>query len=271
MQVRAPLLAAAVAAVAVACAPTGPGDPAPSNVPHTAAPVAPSPTDPTPTSSPAASATPAPAQVPAGAQLAEVVRHVDGDTLWVTPLEAGPLATNASHAVRLLEVDAPESNTARYGHTECYGDEASAWIAERLPTGTRVWLEVDRDPTDRYDRALRYIWTEHGMINLELVEAGMARAVLYAPNDRHIDAMRAAERDARDAGRGLWGACEGAGGEATAAPAAAAGCDDSYPDVCVPPAPPDLDCGDVDHRRFRVTGDDPHGFDTDGDGVACES
>jgi hypothetical protein len=48
-------------------------------------------------------------------------------------------------------------------------------------------------------------------------------------------------------------------------------CDPSYPDVCIPPAPPDLDCGDVPYRRFRVVAPDPHGFDADADGVGCES
>ena len=48
-------------------------------------------------------------------------------------------------------------------------------------------------------------------------------------------------------------------------------CDPSYPDECIPPPPPDLNCGDITHRRFRVTGNDPHGFDRDWDGTGCES
>lgn len=49
------------------------------------------------------------------------------------------------------------------------------------------------------------------------------------------------------------------------------GCDPAYPGVCIPPAPPDLDCGDVPYRRFQVLSPDPHGFDRDGDGIGCES
>lgn len=48
-------------------------------------------------------------------------------------------------------------------------------------------------------------------------------------------------------------------------------CDSSYPDVCIPPYPPDLDCGDITERRFAVRGPDPHGFDGDNDGIGCES
>lgn len=57
---------------------------------------------------------------------------------------------------------------------------------------------------------------------------------------------------------------------ATAAPTGA--CDPSYPGVCIPPAPPDLDCGDIPHKRFTVLSPDPHGFDgNDDDGIGCES
>jgi hypothetical protein len=54
--------------------------------------------------------------------------------------------------------------------------------------------------------------------------------------------------------------------------AAAGGCDPSYPGVCIPPGPPDLDCPDVPFARFTVIGADPHGFDgNDNDGIGCES
>lgn len=50
-----------------------------------------------------------------------------------------------------------------------------------------------------------------------------------------------------------------------------ANCDPSYPGVCIPPYPPDLNCGDVSDKRFDVLPPDPHGFDGDGDGIGCES
>jgi PKD repeat protein len=48
-------------------------------------------------------------------------------------------------------------------------------------------------------------------------------------------------------------------------------CDDSYPDVCISPPPPVLDCSDIDEEDFEVRGSDPHGFDDDNDGVGCEA
>jgi PKD repeat protein len=49
-------------------------------------------------------------------------------------------------------------------------------------------------------------------------------------------------------------------------------CDSSYPDLCIPPPPPDLDCGnDGISENFQVLPPDPHGFDSDNDGIGCES
>jgi hypothetical protein len=48
-------------------------------------------------------------------------------------------------------------------------------------------------------------------------------------------------------------------------------CDPSYPTVCIPPPPPDLDCGDISQHDFRVRGRDPHRFDGNDDGIGCES
>jgi len=47
-------------------------------------------------------------------------------------------------------------------------------------------------------------------------------------------------------------------------------CSPSYPDVCIAPPLPDLDCGDIPHRNFRVLQPDPHRFDGNRDGVGCE-
>ena len=49
-------------------------------------------------------------------------------------------------------------------------------------------------------------------------------------------------------------------------------CHPSYPDVCIPPPPPDLNCDDPGiPDNFDVVGSDPHGFDCDNDGIGCET
>src|SRR5215212_5115595 len=46
-------------------------------------------------------------------------------------------------------------------------------------------------------------------------------------------------------------------------------CDPSYPGLCIPPPPPDLDCDNISARNFRVLQPDPHRFDDDNDGIGC--
>lgn len=48
-------------------------------------------------------------------------------------------------------------------------------------------------------------------------------------------------------------------------------CDPSYPTVCIPPPPPDLNCGDIVFRDFVVLQPDPHNFDGNNDGIGCTS
>jgi len=64
---------------------------------------------------------------------------------------------------------------------------------------------------------------------------------------------------------------DGIGCEVGSPPSTQPSCDPSYPDVCIPPYPPDLNCGDIGYSNFRVVGNDPHGFDRDNDGIGCES
>jgi hypothetical protein len=46
-------------------------------------------------------------------------------------------------------------------------------------------------------------------------------------------------------------------------------CDPSYPTVCIPPGPPDLDCNQIHLSNFPVVNGDPHRFDRDHDGKRC--
>ncbi|MDO3398191.1 thermonuclease family protein, partial [Nocardioides sp. SOB44] len=81
-------------------------------------------------------------------------------------------------------------------------------LADLVPPGTSVSVEAEEEILDPFDRVLLYVYDAGGdMVNRAMVRAGHAEAVLYEPNDRHIERMRAAEAAARDAGRGLWSAC----------------------------------------------------------------
>jgi uncharacterized repeat protein (TIGR01451 family) len=59
----------------------------------------------------------------------------------------------------------------------------------------------------------------------------------------------------------------------TGGPGGKLGCHPSYPTVCSPPPPPDLNCADIPFRNFRVLRDipdaDPHDLDGNHDGIGC--
>ncbi|AEV17304.1 hypothetical protein TCCBUS3UF1_p70 (plasmid) [Thermus sp. CCB_US3_UF1] len=197
-----------------------------------------------------------------------VLKVVDGDTVELRGL--GP--------VRLIGIDAPESsyNRRTSGAEEVQmGLEAKAFL-NRLLRGKQVWVELDLQERDRYRRVLAYLyledtqgdWTHGGrrfrQVNLEMVRAGWAEPYTVPPNVRYAELYLQASREARTRGLGMWGRPSRPPGRGEGR------CDPVYPAVCIPPPPPDLDCGDIPYRNFPVLPPDPHGFDRDRDGVGCE-
>lgn len=145
-------------------------------------------------------AVPAPEGPPPEAAPAVVVGIIDGDTIRVRSTLGGKV-----QRIRLLEIDAPETDPD-HGGPECYGPEATAFAERLLGVGSTVYLVADRQDQDGFGRSLRYVWTQAGrFFNEQAVRQGYARAVLFHPNDRFIRRLRAAEAEARAAGRGLWG------------------------------------------------------------------
>jgi micrococcal nuclease len=135
-------------------------------------------------------------------EIARVARITDGDTVRV-------IIDGVEHRLRYIGIDTPES-VAPDSPIEPFAlaaSDANAMLVERAD----VVLESDVSDTDRYDRLLRYVWlapeTPGGawrLVNLELVEAGLAEAVEYPPDTKYADDLEAAEQEARQAGRGMW-------------------------------------------------------------------
>ena len=134
---------------------------------------------------------------------ASVERVVDGDTI-VVGIGGG------SETVRLIGIDTPES-VARTLPVQCYGQEASRYLAGLLPVGTAVTLVRDVEARDVYDRLLAYVVRaeDNLFVNLQLVSAGYAAVLEYPPNDYYSELFVQAESDAIVASRGLWGECGG--------------------------------------------------------------
>ena len=131
---------------------------------------------------------------------AVVGKVVDGDTI---DLEDG-------RVVRLVGIDTPETVDPKRP-VGCFGKEASN-ETKGLLTGKVVILQKDISETDKYKRLLRYIYLplENGstlFVNDYLVREGFAKVYTYPPDTKFDEQFKAAEKQAREGRRGLWGKC----------------------------------------------------------------
>lgn len=218
---------------------------------------------------------------------------VDGDTLDVR------LTSGKRERVRLIGIDTPERG-------DCYFSQAGD-RARLLALNRRVKVRGDSTQAtrDRYGRLLAYVEVA-GRTDLgaTLIREGYGQVYVYSRPFARLSSYRSAQTAAKSGSRGLWRACAtnppvapaptppptsttpttivpvvpvipvpSVPTTTTAAPppAPSGGCSPSYPGVCIPPPPPDLDCGQISFRRFVVLPPDPHGFDGDKDGIGCES
>ena len=124
-----------------------------------------------------------------------VVKIVDGDTIHVRTAER-------IEKIRYIGINAPEVHHPTRGE-EPGGREASE-ANRRLVAGRHVRLELDVQSRDRYGRLLAYVWVGETMINAELVRQGYAQVMTVPPNVRYQRLLVDLQRDARQAGRGLW-------------------------------------------------------------------
>lgn len=135
-----------------------------------------------------------------------VERGEDGDTIKV--------GAGGIESVRLLGINAPELEHADLGiEAECYGDESAEWM-DNLLRGRTVTLRFDASCTDEYGRTLAYVYYvdddgETQLANERSVRYGYARVFDGFENIQLYQTFVNAEDDARRAGRGLWGECEG--------------------------------------------------------------
>lgn len=137
-----------------------------------------------------------------------VVQVIDGDTV-ILESNLGP------RVVRLIGIDAPETSHPEKG-LEPFGPEATEFVTDLLPVGTRVWVELDFETEDAYGRLLAYLYihneqgdwlvegTPASMVNLVISRAGFAQPLIIEPNSMYADLFENAVANARAAKRGIW-------------------------------------------------------------------
>jgi endonuclease YncB( thermonuclease family) len=139
---------------------------------------------------------PTPAPTPLGTE-ARVVNVIDGDTVEVE-------MEGRVYSVRYIGIDCPEWGEGGY--------EQATQANRQLVEGKSVRLVKDISDTDQYGRLLRYVYVGDTFVNAELVRSGFAAAFTYPPDVKYSTLLVQLEREAREAGRGLWVAPTSASG-----------------------------------------------------------
>jgi len=170
-----------------------------------------------------------------------VTRIVDGDTIYTKTLK-----------IRLALTNTPEINQIGYS-------EATQFTEKLCPVGSMILVDQDDlQRVDNYDRILAKVFCGNKVLNSELLYNGHASILTQYCSLSEFSG----ENWAKNYG------CETAVQPFTPSENL---CHPSYPALCIPPPPPDLDCGDIPYKNFRVSGSDPHRFDGDKDGIGCET
>lgn len=138
------------------------------------------------------------------APTATVSNVVDGDTIVLR------FATGQVETVRLLGIDTPETVDPTRP-VQCFGTEASEYLARLLPEGTEVALERDVEARDRFGRLLAYIYraSDGLFVNGDMLQRGFADISIFEPNTAYQSDLAAAVTRARTRSEGLWDVCGG--------------------------------------------------------------
>lgn len=139
-----------------------------------------------------------PDKVPPEAKTACTVdRVVDGDT-FATKING------KDEKVRLIGVNTPES--VKPGESpQPFGKEAAEYTKKML-SGKKVYLAFDVQDRDKYGRLLAYVYLEDGTFyNLHIVQEGYAQVMTIPPNVKFQDRLLAAQKEAKQKKKGLWG------------------------------------------------------------------
>lgn len=135
-----------------------------------------------------------PVKNPEAVKTARVTAVVDGDTV--------KLDTGAE--VRLTGIQAPKLPLGRKGFRPWpLAAEAKAALTA-LSRGQQVRLDYTGQPHDRWGRLLGHMYVGDNWMQREMLLRGLARVYTFPDNRHHATALYAAERTARNAGRGIW-------------------------------------------------------------------
>lgn len=131
----------------------------------------------------------------------KVVSVTDGDTINVTPPVLG------ESRVRMLSIDTPEKSYQGQNQ-EPHATAATNKLAELIPPGTAILLELGTEQKDAYGRLLGHVHrsSDNLDVNKEMLRTGNAVMYYIWPNVAYLEEYSEATKEAMDNKLGIWNA-----------------------------------------------------------------
>ena len=137
-------------------------------------------------------------QLPPSPGSVKVFSVLDGDTMRYRD-EDGVL-----QSVRLLGIDAPESNTARYKKVECLGKETKEYLTKLIKNKYVQLVFDEQQQRDIYGRLLAYVYLDDLLVNEHLISEGYAKEYTYKIPHPQQTLFKQREQESRDKRKGIW-------------------------------------------------------------------
>ncbi len=123
---------------------------------------------------------------------------IDGDT-------ARFIMDNEEIKVRFLAIDTPETNHPTKKE-EPYGKEAKEYTCGKITNANKIELEFDEksDKKDKYDRYLAWVYVDDSLLQIELIQNGLAKVAYIYGDYLYVDKLKEEEALAKDKKIGLF-------------------------------------------------------------------
>lgn len=133
--------------------------------------------------------------------IATVIEVTDGDTIKVN-------INGIDDKIRLCLVDTPETRH-RSKPIQKYGREANNFTKSLIEENQQIYFTLDEDHRDMYGRLLAYVYLDEylkfdEMLNVQLLENGLACVSYYKPNDYYKKQFENIEDISKMNGLGVW-------------------------------------------------------------------
>ena len=130
----------------------------------------------------------------------EYLYWIDWDTIKIRDKNWEPIS------LRLIWIDAPESNDFRYGHIECFWWESKAYLDTLIWDSKSVSIEFDitQWKKDKYWRLLGFIWKDWINLNKKMIGEWYWKKYTHIVEHKYQIDFTSAEVYAKQKGLWLW-------------------------------------------------------------------